>query len=1859
MPQAKEGDFIWTRSKTVYSDGTFALAYMVSHYGENGERGATGVSVTNVVPEYRLSNLSTALTGTGTGYTWSTKKPSVQSDQYIWERQRNELSDGSVAYSEATCDVVMSGLVFDVDQNKNAITSKVWQTDIESKINQYDDAAGTTIRNRVTKTEQDINGIFSQVLDIGTTGEGDQIQYTSQRLSAIEQTAEDITSTVESKYATKAEVGSNNLYVIADQVPGYLHQSNGSISTQNATGKEFTSAYIPVKENESIVIQSWCTPLNQDGTANPGYSWLAYQFFSDDDPVTPIGNRAAKWGYTSGSGVETSADGVEHLTYTVTAPANAKYIRVSYRSYEDGYAMVEKADTPSEYAINPKDLQNYTDTQVSSVRTIAEQTADKFTWLVESGDSSSNFTLTDRAAQLVAQYINLNGTVTFSAFDADTQNALTSGAELIVGTQASSTSAWTGKSTKLKSLASGTRISYKLPYASTSTEVTLNMTLNNNTTTGAKNVYYLNDIRLTTQYGANSIVELIYDGSAWRVINPYSDQNIYDRTRYQQPIKAGSVAIAAGNIIVAGANNVGTYTHLKRGQAFDTTYPILYAGSAISANSTGTDNYLIVPMGISTTQSGSYTAYKAVYIKGTLSGTTFTPISTTPLTQTIPTSADNYHYILLGTMYSTTEMYLLGEHPIFAYYNGGFKTVAQIAAEAATSANNANNTATTALNGIKAFTGTCTTVAGEPAKVVTSDNSFTMTNGVTITITFSTASTADAPTLDVNSLGAKAIYFDKAVASSTNRFRWKAGSVITFQYNGTNWVVLDYKNIEYTSSSTANNEAVKTNSSTDGTFVLCRGTTINVYFSEANTANAPKLNIDGTGEIPIYYKGAEVNSSNKYLWAAGSTFTFTYNGASRWYMTDGGSKIVKDYAQTAVDWVDTNGSSVITAKNILDSWKGEAEAGVTTINGGLIQTHTITANNLATDAIISNGYTAEASSVYSTVGTFLDLANGNIKSPTFAVDNTNGTAYIDGTIQARNLLVGTAAAELSSSGGLLNSSQGALVGNALDSAGDYLIYDGESILIKTDNFSIDPEGNVSMTGNVEAQSGSIGGWEISDDNLHYGSPIGSSGSVYLIPQGSTTWHSVGGSYETNGWVITAGENFGVTKDGALYANDANITGAFTITDGGIGGMTIDSDTISTTTSGMSSNTSKYAFWAGETNGSYGTTSTNAKFKVGHDGKLTASNADITGKITASDGTIGGWKIGEDRLYYSTAETPQVGDSNSVFLMPNGTSSNVTIAGVASRGWVITAGDSFGVTKAGYVYANYGKIGGVTLSGGNIYAYNTTGASSGSVAFQLLSNGSLSIGVGNQITMNTAGVLSIPALCITGELTANQIAANAITASKLSVTIGGNNLLRDSHANKTGSSTPWIWSYGPNPPKSGDKLTFQVKGSSLGSSQQIVTFGVTHTISLVYNSTTGTYVGTLTLSVSNSSDTYFRLNPGSTSATCDWVKLEYGDMPTPWSPSPDEAAGFDVDATAIHTSGVLVTSNADNSVALSSADFTRTINGKSRSGLRFAIGANFGITGTGKLYANDAVISGNITASDGQIAGLTIDTDRLYKLGNNGNMGEDGSMFIGASNYGSNLTVAGYTTPYWRLTVGKDFGVTGSTVYGKRIRILNASATRWDFTDDTTDYTFTVQNVHPTDSTKRTTLKIGAAGEAGMMIKNSSSKLGGFIVTNGNEMGIINWTNASNPSWPFRYSFSNSSSYITGTNVYINGSPYTSSDERIKTIHRTLNDDHKKLFMSLKPIEYSFVDRPGERHFGLGAQTTESSMNELGFGAEYGMVNHSVNSHKDQYGMDESYYLNYTEALMLSVPVVQDHEKEIAKLKAKIEELENKLSQLTQ
>lgn len=56
--------------------------------------------------------------------------------------------------------------------------------------------------------------------------------------------------------------------------------------------------------------------------------------------------------------------------------------------------------------------------------TKATQTADRFSWLVKSGTSESDFLLTDRTASLVSEYINLNGLVEFNGLNSTIQNQL-------------------------------------------------------------------------------------------------------------------------------------------------------------------------------------------------------------------------------------------------------------------------------------------------------------------------------------------------------------------------------------------------------------------------------------------------------------------------------------------------------------------------------------------------------------------------------------------------------------------------------------------------------------------------------------------------------------------------------------------------------------------------------------------------------------------------------------------------------------------------------------------------------------------------------------------------------------------------------------------------------------------------------------------------------------------------------------------------------------------------------------------------------------------------------------------------------------------------------------------------------------------------------------------------------------------------------------------------------------------------------------------------------------------------------------------------------------------------------------------
>jgi hypothetical protein len=90
--------------------------------------------------------------------------------------------------------------------------------------------------------------------------------------------------------------------------------------------------------------------------------------------------------------------------------------------------------------------------------------------------------------------------------------------------------------------------------------------------------------------------------------------------------------------------------------------------------------------------------------------------------------------------------------------------------------------------------GTCTTEAATAAKVVSCSNFSQLETGVTIHVRFKYSNTATNPTLNVNSTGAINIkrYGDTSPGTSSTT-SWYANSVVSFTYDGTSWMMNDFK----------------------------------------------------------------------------------------------------------------------------------------------------------------------------------------------------------------------------------------------------------------------------------------------------------------------------------------------------------------------------------------------------------------------------------------------------------------------------------------------------------------------------------------------------------------------------------------------------------------------------------------------------------------------------------------------------------------------------------------------------------------------------------------------------------------------------------------------------------------------------------------------------------------------------------------------------------------------------------------------------------------------------------------------------------------------------------------------------------
>ena len=253
------------------------------------------------------------------------------------------------------------------------------------------------------------------------------------------------------------------------------------------------------------------------------------------------------------------------------------------------------------------------------------------------------------------------------AAEGTANTALSEAVEYIVGTQTAATGTWTGV-TRETALAEGKTIAYKLPYAG-SGNASLKLTLANGSNTDLIPVY-LNTTRVTTHFGAGAVINMTFDGAAWRAAS-IPNSNNYDRRLHNTAIKAAAAVTKAH--LIAGTS--AGYKNFAASLAFDLAYPILYASAAISANATAKTAYEAIPdVNFSTTGTiESGTAAKILWLKGTVEANTFTIAASNWLTTVVPTEEDGMYYIPLGVMSSTTAGYFATSDRLYAFVDGAFQ----------------------------------------------------------------------------------------------------------------------------------------------------------------------------------------------------------------------------------------------------------------------------------------------------------------------------------------------------------------------------------------------------------------------------------------------------------------------------------------------------------------------------------------------------------------------------------------------------------------------------------------------------------------------------------------------------------------------------------------------------------------------------------------------------------------------------------------------------------------------------------------------------------------------------------------------------------------------------------------------------------------------------------------------------------------------------------------------------------------------------------------------------------------------------------------------------------------------------------
>lgn len=910
-------------------------------------QGERGVSITGSKEQWYVSDSNLELTGGSWSYDEPDKIPAGKS---LWGRLEFTMSDGSKQYSEAVYRSVISGIKNLTDGINKKITQKIWETDIRNSIDSYDGSTVSTIRNRVNQTESDITGIRTNISNVESTlqtkADGSTVTTLSENLHEISETVDGYSRTISENYATlndkidSIKIGGQNLYVESDEVEGYLATNNSGSISDSTANNDVTSDYIAVKPGENYIIQSWATP------STAGESWLAYQFFSSNSgTVSPVGDRVAKYGKTTDSGVETTADGQERLMYSVEVPDNAYYIRVSYRKFDDGYAMVENATKPSEYVVNPKDIQKYTDDAISSAKSEIKQTTDAISLSVSNkvgtNEVISKINMSPETIKISAEKIDIEGKVTFSAFDTATQNTINT----------ASSNASNAISAVNNSIQQTTMHYLATSAASGVTKSTSGWTETIQSMTATKR--YLWTYQTITRVGGTSYDTDPVISGVWGdkgETGGKGDTGV-SVTKVEQLYRTSSSTTAPAKpttVVTSTSTTYNTWTLAM--PTYNATYPYYYT----CTQTTYSDN------------SHTWTTVarsKAIEDANTTANTANTNASSAVSTaNTANTNA--------STALSTANT---------------------ASTNASTALTNSQNAQTAASNAQTAADNAQTTANQAVSSAETANDKVNPSLGMKIN--YSTFTTQDSCECYLHG------YSSNIPADIDGYVYWKNRKITVPKMMLNPNTVVPYWATAYIILRLSSGDA------STGTLHMVwykDGWKAHQANLTTSTSNVVTWQWDESTDIALgqfVSPSSDGNIVDAYLYNPPRNASHIITTGSNPYQ----------YSSTAVNWVSNNGTGLLTAKDIIDNWKSDAVTGTTTIHGGYIKTHTIKSKHLATDAIMSNNYKASTNlaSPYSLEGTFLDLEYGNFWTPNFGVINVKPAntsvplgAWFNGTVYA-------------------------------------------------------------------------------------------------------------------------------------------------------------------------------------------------------------------------------------------------------------------------------------------------------------------------------------------------------------------------------------------------------------------------------------------------------------------------------------------------------------------------------------------------------------------------------------------------------------------------------------------------------------------------------------------------------------------------------------------------------------------------------------------------------------------------------------------------------------------------------------------